>query len=162
MINSPLFVGEYELTIDEKSRLSIPADVRRLLDPERDGKCFFLVFGLNRKPWLYTEKRFEYLAEQVPADIAPGPETLKYDQLTFALANRVEMDKQGRVLIPDKTKRRTGLGNVITLFGARDHLELWNRDEFEKFMAENHGQIGEVAQEAKHQRQAVMVPRPSL
>ena len=161
MLRSPLFVGEYELTIDEKSRLSIPADIRRLLDPDRDGKGFFLVFGVNRKPWLYTEKAYEHLAEQVPADIAPGPETLKYDQLTFALANRVEMDKQGRILIPEKTKRRTGLGNTITLFGARDHLELWNREEFEAFVAANYGQIDEVSQEAKQQRQAVMIPRPS-
>ena len=161
MVNSPLFVGEYELTIDEKSRLSIPADVRRLLDPERDGRCLFLTLGLNRKLWLYTEKRFEFLADQVPADIAPGAATLKYDQITFSSTNRVDLDKQGRILIPDKSKRRTGLGNVITLFGARDHLELWNRDEFDRFMSESQN-IGEVAENFKQQRQADMVPRATI
>ncbi len=162
MLRSPLLVGEWELTIDEKSRLSIPVDIRRLLDPERDGNCFFLVFGVNRKPWLYTEKAYEHLAEQVPVDIAPGEETLMYDQLTFALANRVELDKQGRILIPEKTLRRTGLGREITLFGARDHLELWSRDAFNTFVETNHSRIAEVSLRAKQARQAVTAPRPTV
>lgn len=140
--------------IDEKSRLSIPADVRRLLDPGRDGECFFVVFGLNRKPWIYTERAYEQLAEQVPADISPGDEMLMYDQLTFALANRVEMDKQGRVLIPEKTMRRTGLAKdmEVTLLGARDHFEVWPRKEWNDFVNANQDRIADVTARARRNR----------
>jgi len=154
LLKSPLFVGEFELMIDEKSRLSIPAEVRRLLDPSRDGECFFLVFGMNRRPWLYTERAYENLAEQVPADISPGEEMLMYDQLTFALASRVEMDKAGRILIPERTMRRTGLSKdmEITLFGARDHFEIWPRKVWNEFVDANQDRIADISSRAKHAR----------
>ena len=161
MLRTPLLVGEWELTVDDKSRLSIPADIRRLLDPERDGDYFYLVFGVNRKPWLYTQKAYEHLAEQVPVDIAPGEEMMIYDQLTFALANRVEMDKQGRISIPEKMLRRTGLQKEVTLFGARDHLQIWNRADFEESITTNQERIADVSYRAKQSRQSMMSPRPT-
>jgi len=49
---------------------------------------------------------------------------------------------------------------VITLLGARDHLELWNREDYDRFMDENQN-LGEVTENFKQQRQAEMIPRPS-
>jgi DNA-binding transcriptional regulator/RsmH inhibitor MraZ len=49
----------------------------------------------------------------------------------FGMASLVEWDKQWRVLIPDKTLTRTGISKQITLVGAGDHLQLWNRADWE-------------------------------
>jgi MraZ protein len=43
----------------------------------------------------------------------------------------LEWDKQGRVLIPEKMRQRTALQKEVTLVGVRDHLEIWNRPEWE-------------------------------
>ncbi len=126
-----LLYGEYELVIDEKNRLLIPSEVRRQIDPERDGEALFLIAGVNKVPWVYPERYYEDLVARRPAELTPAEDVLAFDQLNFALASRLEPDKQGRVLIPDKTLRRAGVGKEVTLIGVRDHLELWNRADWE-------------------------------
>ena len=144
--------GEYELTIDDKNRMLIPSDVRKSLDSERDGDAFFLVFGTNRRPWLYPERQYERQVAEIQQDLAPTEDVLAFDQMLFAMASRLEWDKQGRVLIPEKTLRRTGLNREVTLIGVRDHLELWNRDEWEVQREALLARSSEIALRAKQAR----------
>ena len=126
-----ILTGEFELAIDEKNRLLIPAEIRKSIDPERDGEAFFLTVGVNRKPWLYPEKNYAALVNAERQDIIPDADNLAFDQMFFANAARVDMDKAGRILIPDKTLRRTATGKEVTLIGVNNHLELWNRADWE-------------------------------
>jgi len=126
-VKHPVLYGEYDLTIDEKCRLSIPAEVRRAINPQVHGEALFIVVGVNRKPWIYVERYYETLATEGPQEIVPGMDMLDFDQLHFALAGKLEIDKSGRVLISDKTLKRLGIGRDVTMIGVRDHLELWNR-----------------------------------
>lgn len=147
-----ILFGEYELTIDEKNRMLVPAEVRKALVPERDGEAFFLVMGVNRMLWMYPEKYYEELVAQDPTDILPGEEALAFDQMHFGMTSRLEWDKQGRVLIPEKTLRRTDLKRDVTLIGVRDHLELWDRDEWNTHREELLNRRAEVALKAKQAR----------
>ena len=123
--------GEHELTVDEKNRILVPSQVRKQLDPERDGEAFFLVTGRDGRLWLYPERHYEQLVSRDPSELTPSEDTLAFDRLMLGLASRVEWDKQGRVLLPDKALKRAGIGKEVTLVGARDHLELWNRSDWE-------------------------------
>jgi MraZ protein len=145
--------GEYELTIDEKNRMLVPSEVRRAIDPERDGEAFFLIMGINRVPWLYPERYYESLVARDPGEMTPGEDALAYDQMNFAMASRLEWDKQGRVLFPEKTLRRTSLGRDVTLIGVRDHLELWNRSDWENHREALLARSAEIALKAKQARQ---------
>jgi MraZ protein len=122
--------GQYDLTIDEKNRLLIPAEVRRSLDPERDGEAFFVVIGVNHKAWLYPERGYEALVSRLASEMSPGEDKLAFNQMHFSMANRVEWDKQGRMLIPETSRRRTELSRDVTMIGVLDHLELWNREDW--------------------------------
>jgi len=147
-VRHPVLYGEYELTIDEKSRLLVPSDVRRAIPPEF-GESFFVVMGTNRVPWLYAERHYEELAMQAPADVTPDDDQLMFDQLHFGMARKISPDKQGRVLIPDKTLKRAAIGREVTLVGARDHLELWNREDWEVRREELYKRQKEIADRAK-------------
>ena len=140
-----IFIGEFELSIDHKGRLLVPADLRRSIDPARDGDAFYLVVGVNRKPWLWPAKTYEEIVSQSEQDLTPDEDTLAFDQIYFAMASRVEPDKQGRILIPDKVLRRTGTEKEITLIGAKDHLELWNRPDWDRRFEENLDRLQELA-----------------
>jgi len=124
--------GQYDLMIDEKNRVLIPAEVRRSLDPQRDGEAFFVVVGVNHKLWLYPERGYESMVSRLATQLSPEEDTLAFNQMHFSMANRVEWDKQGRMLIPEISRRRTELGREITMIGVRDHLELWNRTDWEQ------------------------------
>lgn len=147
-----ILTGEFELAIDEKNRLLIPAEIRKSIDPERDGEAFFLTVGVNRKPWLYPEKNYAALVNAERQDIIPDADNLAFDQMFFANAARVDMDKAGRILIPDKTLRRTATGKEVTLIGVNNHLELWNRADWESQFEENLARMSELAQRAKKAR----------
>lgn len=149
-----LLIGEHELTIDEKNRLLIPSEIRKSMNSERDGDAFFLVLGLNRKPWLYPERYYEQLVFQAQPDITPGEEQLDFAHANFALASRLEWDSQGRLLIPEKTLRRTELTREVTLIGAGDHLEIWNRSDWDSRREQILARHAEIAIRAKQARQS--------
>lgn len=123
------------------------------MDSERDGNAFFLVLGLNRKPWLYPERYYEQMVFQAQPEITPGQEQLDFDHLNFALADKRDWDSQGRMVIPEKTMRRTELNREVTLIGARDHLELWNRIDWESRREQLLSRGADVALRAKQARQ---------
>ena len=148
-----ILYGEHELTIDGKNRLLIPAEIRKSLDPQRDGESFFLVIGRNRKPWLYAEKYYQHLVSLGQQELTPDEDVLAFDQYHFAMVAQVSWDKQGRLLLPDKTLKRTGTAREVTLIGARDHLELWNRSEWENRFEELMQRSNEVTQRARQARQ---------
>jgi MraZ protein len=141
--------GEYEISFDSKNRVLLPAEIRRAIQPERDGEALFLVVGINRVPWLYPEKYYEELVTRDPADVTPDDESLAFDQMRFAMAHRLEPDKQGRVLIPEKVLKRIGIEKEVTLIGVNDHLELWDRKAWERRREELISRSSEIALKAK-------------
>jgi len=149
-----LLYGEYDLTIDEKNRLLIPSEIRRLLDAEKDGQAFFLVVGVNRIPWLYPEKYYEQLALGEQPEMIPEEDLLAFRQMNFGMASRLEWDKQGRVLIPEKAMRRMRLERDVTLVGTMDHLEIWGRQAWEERYTQLDTRRPEIALRAKQLRQA--------
>ncbi len=144
-----LLYGEHDLTIDDKNRMLIPSDVRRLLTTDGDAQGLFLVTGVNRVLWMYAEQYYEGMASTQKPEIAPMDDLLAFDQLNYGLIARVEMDKQGRVLLPEKTIRRNQVGKDVTLVGVRDHLELWNRSDWERRQKELDERRAEIAVRGK-------------
>src|SRR5262249_40378944 len=127
------------------------SEIRKKFVPDRDGEGFYLVVGVNRKAWLYPEKYYEALV-QAPPDVTPEEDLLAFDQM-LALAHRLELDAQGRLLIPDKMLKRTGTQKEITLIGAKNHLELWNRSEWDVRREELWERSSDIALRAKKARQ---------
>lgn len=83
--------------------------------------------------WLYPEKYYEQLLMSLmPPDIIPNDDLTEYAQMTFAMAERVELDNQGRIGLPSSLLKDAGLGNEVALIGMRDHLELWNRADWDQ------------------------------
>ena len=129
-----LLTGEYELRIDEKNRLSIPSRVREQISEEEWGSGFYLVWGVNRILSLYPEKYYQRIALAVaPRRVAPD-ESLAFDRVNFALAGRMDLDRQGRVLLGEKMVSRAKLSEEVTLIGARDRLEIWDRQQWDRYL----------------------------
>jgi len=158
-VEHAILFGEHELTIDEKNRIVVPAEVRNQIEPSRDGEAFFLIIGPNRKPWIYPDRYYQSLVSlKAQQEITPDEDLLLFDQMNFAMASKIDPDKQGRLTLPEKLLRRTRIEREITLIGVRDHLELWNRAEWEAQFLENLEKYGEIAKNAKRARQQSTMP----
>jgi MraZ protein len=126
-----VFTGYYEHAVDAKNRLAIPAKFRSRLDPDVDGSSFVVVPGQpSDRLWLYPERHFERLAGRADSTLIPDEDQLKFEQLFFPLAEHLELDGQGRILVPERMLRRAGLGREVVICGVRDHLEIRNREDF--------------------------------
>jgi MraZ protein len=144
-----LLYGNYQLTVDDKNRLLVPAEIRKALDPATDGEAFFVVTGVNDKLWLYPERYYETLASRTRSELAPEEDLLAFDQANMAMACKVAWDRQGRVLIPEKVLRKANLGKEVVLAGVRDHAELWGRSDWQKREQELDERRAEIAVRAK-------------
>ena len=145
--------GNYELTVDDKNRFLVPSEVRKKLDPERDGEAFFLVTGRDGRLWLYPERHYELLVSRDPSELTPSEDMLAFDRMMLGLASRVEWDKQGRVLLPDKALKRAGIGKEVTLVGARDHLEIWNRTDWDAEREQLEARRRDLVEKIRHDRE---------
>ena len=145
--------GNFELTVDDKNRILVPSEVRKKLDPERDGEAFFLVTGRDGRLWLYPERYYEQLVSREPTELTPSEDTIAFDRMMLGLASRVEWDKQGRVLLPDRELKRAGIGKDVTLVGARDHLELWNRADWNTEREQLEARRADVIEKIRQQRE---------
>ncbi len=135
---SPVFLaGTYELSVDNKNRLSIPFPIRRKLNDERDGHSFYVVPGRRQGTLaLYPERYYEQLRANHAGDDRLTDETYKFRQFEYSRSALLDPDAQGRVLLPDWLLKRVGLGSNIVLIGVRDHLELWRPEDFAAFEGE--------------------------
>ena len=131
------FSGASMLTVDEKSRLLVPAEVRRKLDAE-DTDVFVIKIGNNGKIWLYPERFYDAKVYddgkpgEVFDEIDPSPEQLERMLSESADIHRVPMDKAGRILLPEPVLSLTGLGREVALLGVFNHLQLWSREDYAK------------------------------
>ncbi|MCK5564952.1 MAG: hypothetical protein KAJ07_06860 [Planctomycetes bacterium] len=145
-----MLTGEYEHTLDEKGRLFVSNKLRSQIDTAEHGSSFYLVLGSNGILCLYPEKYFQQIAlVDAPGMVAPD-EAVAFERLSFALASKVELDRQGRLLINEKIRRRANLSNSLTLAGVRDHIEVWNSADWEKYLSDNMSQFQQQMTHARH------------
>jgi MraZ protein len=144
--------GEHELTIDDKNRLLVPSEIRKAIDVESYGDAFFGIVGVNRRIWLYPDKYYQIKLDASEAEMTPQDELVDFNHVNFAMTAHFTVDKAGRILLDEKLMRRTGLKREVTLIGARDHLECWNRADWESRFNELLGKPGEVATKARQAR----------
>jgi len=86
---------------------------------------------------LYTEARFLALSEARPGDtLTPGEDVAGLESDYFGLAERIEFDSAGRLNLPKTHLELTGLGKDVMLVGARDRLEVHDRETWQATLAE--------------------------
>ncbi len=132
-----LLTGEYQHVIDNKSRILISNKLRNQIDADEHGSNFYLVLGANGILCLYPEKYFEQIVLSVAPNTTAPDEAVAFERMSFALASKVELDGQGRLLINERLRRRACLKDQVTLVGVRDHIELWNNENWDKYVADN-------------------------
>ena len=140
-----LLTGTHPRTLDDKNRLTLPKRVRELLG---DPAPLFVTPGPDQSLWLYTQAELERLAEQLDRSPATDSEARVFRRLYFAQTEQVDMDRTGRVLVPDRLVRFAGLQHEVVLIGVRDHLELWDAARWQQFVEQNVPRFDAVAESA--------------
>ncbi len=140
-----LLTGTYPRTLDDKKRLALPKRVRQLLG---EPSVLYLTPGPDQSLWLYTEGELERLAGHLDQSPATDSQARVFRRLYFAQTEAVELDRTGRLLIPERLAGFAGLGHEVVLLGVRDHLELWDANRWQQYLQEHAPGFDAVAEQA--------------
>ena len=143
-----MFLGEYEHTIDDKNRLTLPARFRDAL-----AAGVVLTRGLDACLDVYPRSDWDALVEARLATLDPfSKEARDLRRFFFSAASDAELDKQGRVLVPPAVLRHGKLGREVVVAGIHDHLEIWDRAAWRQQLNEVEGSAEHVAERLAAQR----------
>jgi MraZ protein len=143
-----MFFGEYEHTIDDKNRLTLPA---RFRDAFAGGVV--LTRGLDQCLDVYSRGDWDALVEARLAPLDPfSKEARELKRFFFAAAADAELDKQGRVLVPPALVRHAQLGREVVVAGVHDHLEIWDRAAWAATVTKVEGSADDVAERLAQNR----------
>ena len=118
-----MFTGEYRHTVDDKGRMAVPAKFRVQL-----GAGAVVSRWLDDCLAIHTQQGWAELAAKVAALPITDQAARRFSRLIFAGAAEVELDRQGRILLPGYLRDHLGLGSEAVVVGSRDHAEIWVPD----------------------------------
>ncbi len=123
------FYGEFEHSLDEKGRMTLPAKLR-----EGMGDVVYLTRGLDGCLFLYSATRWQSITEQV-GKLALTKRTARvFARMIFA-GNRCEVDRVNRILIPAALRSFAHMSSQVVIVGMEDRVELWAPDRWERAMS---------------------------
>ncbi len=137
-----MFIGEYTLTIDEKGRLSIPTKFRKSLN----GKCI-VTRGLDSSLFLYSNEEWQKLAEKLSALPISKANTRAFARLMLAGAMDCEIDKAGRIVLPDYLREFAKIQKKVVVAGLFSRLEIWSEDLWKKYKKSTERDSNKIAEQ---------------
>lgn len=126
MVVSAMFMSEYNHTLDTKGRLIIPAKFREIL-----GEEFVISKGMDCCLFVYANDDWNAFEQKLTSLPLINKEARQFARFFLAGAATVEVDKQGRILLPAALREFAGLEKDVVLVGVGSRVEIWSKDKWE-------------------------------
>ena len=142
-----MFFGEYEHSIDEKHRLTLPARFRHAL-----ASGVVLARGIERNIDVYPSETWLGNMARIADLDSLNREAREMKRYVFAGAAVSELDGQGRVLVPSHLVEHAKLKKDVVVIGVHDHVEIWDRAAWADHLTAIEGSAGDVAERLADKR----------
>jgi MraZ protein len=128
-----MFLGEFEHTIDDKGRITIPAKFRGRL-----AAGVVVTMGIDPCLWLYPADVWAELAQQISTLPLTDSKAREFRRQVFGGASDSVPDKQGRVNLPSYLREYGNIDKQAVIVGLYDHCEIWNPDRWRERQERSH------------------------
>ena len=142
-----MFYGEYEHTIDEKSRVTLPARFRNEF-----ARGVVLARGIERNIDVFPRESWDANVSRIAELDSLTREAREMKRYVFAGAAIADLDKQGRVVVPPALAEHAGIGKDVIVAGVHDHIEIWDRSAWTAQLSAIEGSAGDVAERLADRR----------
>lgn len=129
MVNYTMFSGEFEYRVDEKGRVPIPPKFRT---EELKKEGVVLCPGMEKCITIYPISEWKKLADSLTAGPIIPSKMRKLNRAIFATAFNIEIDSQGRIMIPAQLRQFAGLNEKVVMAGVNTCFELWGKEQWDK------------------------------
>ena len=127
-----MFMSEYNHTVDTKGRLIVPSKFREQL-----GEEFVVTKGMDGCLFVYANEDWSAFEQKLTSLPLINKEARKFARFFLAGAAQVEVDKQGRILLPANLREFAGLEKDVVLVGVGSRIEIWSRENWENMDADS-------------------------
>ena len=121
-------LGQHRYQLDAKGRISLPARFRQ---PLSEG--VYLTLGVDGCLFVFPKAQWEQQSRQVQTPLFAGSQARASARMFFANAERIDLDAQGRLVIPQKLRAAIGLERETVVIGVRDRLEIWPSEVWDRY-----------------------------
>ncbi|MEE8163624.1 MAG: division/cell wall cluster transcriptional repressor MraZ [Anaerolineae bacterium] len=136
-----MFSGEYEHTIDDKGRLTIPAKFRAKL-----AEGLFVTRGLDGCLFVLPPDAWEALSEKVASlPLAQGSARL-FSRMIYS-GTECKLDKQGRILLPPPLREHADIESEVVVIGVNSRLEIWSKKRWQELITRMEEESGLIAEQ---------------
>jgi len=137
-----MFIGEYKHAIDEKGRLAIPSKFRKSL-----VKGAVVTRGLDSSLFLFPKEEWGKLAEKLASLPLGQSNSRAFARLMLAGAMDVDLDKQGRIVLPEYLRSYASLSKSSVIAGLYNRLEIWDEEKWETYKKKVESDADTVAEQ---------------
>ncbi len=142
IVEKSMFIGEYQHTIDNKGRVSLPSKFRFQL-----AKGAVVTRGLDNCLFVYPLAEWQKLAGKLSSLPISQKNTRAFARLMLAGAMDVKIDKQGRIIIPDYLRRFANLKKMVIVAGLYNRLEIWDENKWLVYKKGTEKKSGDIAEQ---------------
>lgn len=136
-----MLIGEYIHTLDPKKRLSLPSRWRAKL-----GKTLVVTRGLDNCLFVYPLSAWQTITDKIAGLPLGSADTRSFNRFFLSGAVMVEVDKAGRILVPDFLKDFAKLKNKVVLAGIHDRVEIWDEKKWNDYKKKIEEQADSLAE----------------
>ena len=128
---APELLGEHTYQMDPKGRISLPAKFRESF---RAG--VHLTLGQEGCLYAFPDEEWQREKTRVEDKALAGPDSRGYTRVFFGNAEHVDLDAQGRLVVPRRLREKVGLARDVAVIGVSDRLEIWPLEAWDRYAEE--------------------------
>lgn len=136
-----MFMGEYQHSIDEKGRMIVPAKFRDAL-----GASFIVTRGLDNCLFVYPKEEWAVLEQKLKSLPLMKADARAFTRFFFSGATECELDKQGRINIPNTLCDFAKLDKECVVLGVSNRVEIWSKQVWESYFQQSEQSFNEIAE----------------
>lgn len=136
-----MFIGEYEHSIDNKGRITMPVKLKTEI-----GEKFVITKGLDGCLFVYSQEEWTNFEEKLKTLPLTNKNARDFVRFFLSGAIECELDKQGRFLITSNLREYAILEKDIVIIGVGTRLEIWNREKWKKYSSDENISADEIAE----------------
>jgi len=127
------FKGSFNYTIDNKGRINIPAKMRKNLSPESNN-AFVITRGFEPCIFVYPNDEWMKRESEIGKLQQTDPQHRFFTRMLLQYATDAELDGQYRIVLPKELIQYAKIENEVFILGAFDRIEVWNPEEYKKYL----------------------------
>lgn len=138
-----MLMGEYKHALDAKGRIIIPTKLREEL-----GEKFIVTRGLDGCLFGYPMEAWQSLSDKLTTNLPLSKKNARQVvRFFYSAATDVEVDKQGRIMIPQPLREYANLGKNVRIVGVSDRVEIWDENAWKAYLQDTQNNVQDLTEE---------------